>query len=82
MLVLTRKLGESITIGDHIRITVIAIKGNQVKLGIEAPAHTNVHREEVYTRIIEENRKAAATSYHDVSTLGKLWRRRSMTEGE
>ena len=76
MLVLTRKLGETITIGDHIRITVVAVKGGQVKLGIEAPADTKVHREEIYARIIAENQQAAATSYQDVSTVGALWRQR------
>lgn len=79
MLVLTRKVGESITIGEHIRVTVIAMKGNQVKLGIEAPADTRVHREEIYARIIEENQKAAATSHRDLSTMRDLWRRRSTT---
>jgi carbon storage regulator len=76
MLVLTRKLGESITIGEHIRVTVIAMKGNQVKLGIEAPADTKVHREEIYTKIIEENQKAATTSHQDLSTMRDLWRQR------
>ncbi len=79
MLVLTRKLGETITIGEDIRITVLALKGNQVKLGIEAPEQTNVHRQEVHERIIEENLKAAATSHRDVSTLGEFWRRHSIT---
>jgi carbon storage regulator len=77
MLVLTRKLGESITIGEHIRVTVIAVKGTQVKLGIEAPADTKVHREEIYTKIIEENQKAAATSQQDLSTMRDLWQQRS-----
>lgn len=74
MLVLTRKLGESITIGDHIRITVIAMKGGQVKLGIEAPSDTKVHREEIYTKIIEENQRAAATQYHDMPAVKAFWR--------
>jgi carbon storage regulator len=81
MLVLTRKVGESITIGAHIRVTVIALKGNQVKLGIEAPADTKVHREEIYARIIEENQKAAAASHQDLSSMRDLWRRRSTTGG-
>ena len=79
MLVLTRKLGESITIDEDIRITVLALKGNQVKLGIEAPEQTKVHRQEVHERIVEENLQAAATRYRDVSTLGEFWRRHSMT---
>lgn len=81
MLVLTRKLGESITIGDHIRVTVLAFKGNQVKLGIDAPAQTKVHREEVYAKIIEANKQAAATSYQDVEIVGEVWRRHVRTGG-
>jgi carbon storage regulator len=82
MLVLTRKLGEAITIGEKIRITVLALKGNQVKLGIEAPSTTKVHREEIYEKIVEENLKAAATSYRDVTTLGDYWRRHANTGGK
>ena len=59
MLILTRKIGESITIGDKIKVCVMEIKGRQVRLGIEAPADTTVHREEVYQKILEENRLAA-----------------------
>jgi carbon storage regulator len=73
MLVLTRKLGETITIGDDIRITIIAVKGNQVKLGIEAPAQVTVHRTEIYERIIDENRQAAATQAFDTTALRALW---------
>ncbi|HHI96342.1 MAG TPA: carbon storage regulator [Thermodesulfatator atlanticus] len=60
MLVLTRKIGESITIGPDIKIVVLEIKGRQVKLGIEAPAHVPVHRLEVFQKIQEENIRAAA----------------------
>lgn len=59
MLVLTRKRDESIIIGDHIKITVVEIRGDQVKLGIDAPRSIPVHREEVYKEIQEENRRAA-----------------------
>lgn len=59
MLILTRKSGESITIGDDIKIQVIEIKGKQVRLGIDAPRHYVIHREEVYIRIQEENKLAA-----------------------
>lgn len=58
VLVLTRKLGESIAIDDHIRIRVVQIKGKQVRLGIEAPKHTKIHREEVYLSIQEQNKQS------------------------
>jgi len=62
MLILTRKLGDNIRIGDKIRITILEIKGGQVKLGIDAPPQVSVHREEIYERIQEENRRASGVS--------------------
>ncbi|MBE3578102.1 MAG: carbon storage regulator CsrA [Limnochordales bacterium] len=59
MLVLTRKVDESIMIGDDVKITVVGVRGDQVKIGIEAPRHIPVHREEIYREIQEENRRAA-----------------------
>ena len=53
MLILTRKLGESITIGDDIRVSVLGIRGRQVRLGIDAPSSIIVHREEIYVKIQE-----------------------------
>ena len=58
MLVLTRELGENIRIGDSVKITVLEVRSGQVKLGIEAPPEIKVHREEIYARIQEENRRA------------------------
>jgi len=58
MLLLTRKLGENIRIGDDVKITIVEVKGNHVKLGIDAPPSIKVHREEIYERIQEENRRA------------------------
>lgn len=60
MLVLTRKLGESIAIDDHIKIVVVQIKGKQVRLGIQAPKETKIHREEVYSAIKDQNKEAIA----------------------
>ncbi len=59
MLVLTRKIGESIAIDDDIKIVVVQVKGGHVRLGIEAPRHTKIHREEVYIAIQEQNKLAA-----------------------
>ncbi|NBI41567.1 carbon storage regulator CsrA [[Haemophilus] felis] len=51
MLILTRKVGESLLIGDDISVTVLSVRGNQVKIGINAPKDVSVHREEIYQRI-------------------------------
>ena len=59
MIVLTRKSGEGIRIGDDIKLIVVEVKENHVKLGIEAPQSCPVHREEIYLRIQEDNLKAA-----------------------
>lgn len=72
MLVLTRKVGERIAIGEDIFVTILEIRGKQVKLGIQAPPHTQVHREEVYMRILEENREAARAQKEDVERLKEL----------
>jgi carbon storage regulator len=80
MLVLTRKLGESIAIDDRIRITVVALKGNQVKLGIEAPAETKIYRGEIYAKIIEENQRAATTGPQDFSVLHAWWQQWQTSE--
>ena len=71
MLVLTRKLGESIAIDDHIKIVVVQIKGKQVRLGIKAPKDTKIHREEVYQAIQEQNTRAAKSNLQDLSELTK-----------
>ena len=58
MLVLTRKIGETITIDDHIKITVVQIKGKQARIGIDAPKETKIYREEIYQAIQDENSSA------------------------
>ncbi|MCX6104079.1 MAG: carbon storage regulator CsrA [Proteobacteria bacterium] len=59
MLVLTRKIGEAIAIDDDIKIVIVQIKGGNVRLGIEAPRNTKIHREEVYLAIQDQNKLAA-----------------------
>tara|TARA_B110000196_G_C21141544_1_gene664067 strand:- start:2570 stop:2764 length:195 start_codon:yes stop_codon:yes gene_type:complete len=54
MLILVRRVGETLTIGDDVRVTVLGIKGNQVRIGVKAPKHIAVHREEIYQRIQNE----------------------------
>jgi carbon storage regulator len=75
MLILTRKLGENIRIGDTIRIVVLDIKGGQVKLGIDAPPSVAVHREEIYERIREENRRASGISAKAIREVAQIFHR-------
>ncbi len=69
MLVLARKLHESIRIGDEIEVSVVEIKGDQVKLGIKAPSRVTIHRQEVYDAIQRENVSAADTEPSRVPSL-------------
>ena len=75
MLVLTRKLGESIAIDDNIKIVVVQIKGKQVRLGIKAPKETKIHREEVYQAIQEQNEEAALTDISRISDLSEAFKK-------
>jgi carbon storage regulator len=72
MLVLTRKLGESIAIDDNIKITVVQIKGKQVRLGIQAPKDTKIHREEVYLAIQDQNKQSVDTPSDSARRVAKL----------
>ncbi len=72
MLILTRKLGESITIGEHIKVTILGVFGRQVRLGVDAPPEVMVHREEVYLKIQDENREAAKVSDSDLREVKSM----------
>ncbi len=73
MLILARRAGESLHIGDNIKITVFSIQGKQVKLGIDVPADTMVYREEVYLRIKDENTQAIMASNSDLLAAANIW---------
>jgi carbon storage regulator len=67
MLILTRRVGETLMVGDEVTVTVLGVKGNQVRIGVKAPKHVSVHREEIYERIraeqqMEPDGPAAATA--------------------
>lgn len=62
MLILTRRVGESLMIGDDVTVTVLGVKGNQVRVGVDAPKDVAVHREEIYERIQKEQENSGNSS--------------------
>lgn len=76
MLILARRAGESLHIGENIKITVFGIQGKQVKLGIEVPPDTMVYREEVYVRIKDENTQAIKASNSDLMAAASIWQKK------
>jgi len=72
MLILARRIGESIMVGDQVEISVVDIKGDQVKLGIKAPSQVKVYRREVYAAIQQENLAAAAAAPQTLPKLEEL----------
>lgn len=65
MLILTRRAGETLMIGDDVSITVLGVKGNQVRIGVNAPKNISVHREEIYQRIQREKSQQTDSQGHD-----------------
>jgi carbon storage regulator len=72
MLVLARKKGESIMIGDNIEVRIIDITGDSVRIGVNAPKNITIHRDEIYKEIQEENKKASETSPEKLKRLLSL----------
>lgn len=78
MLILARKIDEKIKIGNDITLTIISVQGDQVKIGVEAPKHVKVFRQEVFDAIQEENKAALASSEQNptaVTALSKLFKK-------
>ncbi len=65
MLILTRRVGETLMVGDEVTVTVLGVKGNQVRLGVNAPKHVAVHREEIYNRIQGEEKQEKSGGQDD-----------------
>jgi carbon storage regulator len=74
MLILTRRIGESLYVGDNIRITVLTMQGKQVKIGLDVPPDMVVYREEVYNRVTEENQMTLKISTEDILGAAQLWK--------
>lgn len=77
MLVLTRKPGQSVYIGDDIKVTLMEIRGNQIRVGVDAPSSVRIYREEIYLQIMEENRSAAEQAAHapsDLTAVASAWK--------
>lgn len=72
MLVLTRKVGEGIIIGDDIKVTIVELKGGGVRIGIDAPREMKVHRQEVFDKIKQENREATQWDIADLNELSSM----------
>jgi len=73
MLILSRRPGESVHVGDDIKITILSIKGQQIKLGLEVPEHMPVYREEIYLKVQTQNASALELDNNDLMMAAALW---------
>ena len=76
MLILSRRAGESIYVGGDIRFTILKMQGRQVKIGLEVPGDVTVYREEVYRRVVNQNRDALQILNEDLMKIAQLWETR------
>jgi flagellar assembly factor FliW len=81
LLILTRKIGEGVTIGGEVRVVVLELRGKQVRLGIEAPVGVVVLRDEIFQRLLQENRQAAVFVFSDLQALQQLVSRDLLAAG-
>jgi len=73
MLILTRRAGESLYLGEAIKITVLSVQGKQIKIGLDVPKDMTVYREEVYLRVQEQNKLALESKDDDLLAVTSLW---------
>ena len=73
MLILSRRPGESVHVGDDIKITILSIKGQQIKLGLGVPEHMPVYREEIYLKVQTQNASALELDNNDLMMAAALW---------
>ena len=76
MLILTRRPGESLYLGDNIKLKVLSVQGKQIKLGLDVPDDMTVYREEVYLKIKEENEQALECTDSDLLQAASLWQKK------
>jgi carbon storage regulator len=73
MLILSRRPGESFHVGDDIKITILSVKGQQIKVGLDVPEHMPVYREEIYVKVQAQNASALELDNNDLMMAASLW---------
>jgi len=76
MLILTRRPGESLYLGDNIKLKILSVQGKQIKIGLEVPEDMTVYREEVYLKIKEQNKQALEINQQDLLAAASLWQKK------